>query len=183
MPSIAVGFAGPIGAGKTTGARYLSEKFAFQYLRYSQVLAEWLPEKRDAQGSLQAAGLEVMLGQQEELNRRLIAKIVPGRNLAVDGLRHPTDAASLRAAIGAGFFLFYIEAPQDVRWVRKQVSGRFRTWEEFNEADGHPVERPQLMLLERAAVTIRNIGSIETYYEALRSNLEQIRSGGVGGLS
>lgn len=183
MPSIAIGFAGPIGAGKTTGAQYLSDEFGFQYVRYSQILAEWFPRKRDAHKSLQAAGLKVMLHQQQELNRRLIAKIAPGRDVAVDGLRHITDAASLRTAIGAGFFLFYVEAPRELRWARKRDSGHFKTEKEFDEADRHPVEQPRLLLLERAAAIIWNTGPIESYYAALRSSVEQRTSRGIGGFS
>ena len=41
-PRIVVGVTGRIGSGKTAVARHLAELLGAQYLRYSQILAEWL---------------------------------------------------------------------------------------------------------------------------------------------
>src|SRR5258708_40200555 len=86
---LVIGIAGRIGAGKTSAARYLNTKHGFQYLRYSQVLAEWMAANPESKAQLQSVGWEVMAGgMQAELNRRLLAQIAPGRDAAVDGPRH-----------------------------------------------------------------------------------------------
>ena len=38
---LVIGVAGRIGSGKSEVAQYLRDRFGFQYLRYSLVLAEW----------------------------------------------------------------------------------------------------------------------------------------------
>src|SRR6266852_6152329 len=87
-----VGFAGRMGAGKTSAARYLESKYGFQYTRYSQVLQEWLGDAVSDQNHLQKLGWDVMAGgQQRELNSRLIAGLDRSRSAAIDGLRHRID--------------------------------------------------------------------------------------------
>jgi dephospho-CoA kinase len=159
---------------------YLSTQYGFQYLRYSQVLAEWFPEKLGTPGALQATGWEIMRTQQEELNRRLIAKIEPDRDIATDGLRHPIDERALRAAFGRQFFLLYVDAPVELRWQRKRDAQRFEAFDAFAAADVHAVEKPQLLLRDHATSVIQNIGSLSEYYAMLRANLERIESGALG---
>ena len=152
-------------------------------MRYSQVLAEWLLANESPQETLQAVGWEVMQSRQEELNIRLIAKIAPGRDVAVDGLRHPIDEGSLRASFAANFYLLYVEAPTAIRWQRKLSSKRFESYRAFIAADEHPVEQPHRTLHAHAFAVIQNAGSVEDYYATLSSNLEKLRSGNWGGKS
>src|SRR5579864_860777 len=89
---LVVGVTGRIGAGKTSAAKYLSTAYGFAYVRYSQVLSEWLARDPESKEHLQTVGWEVMGGgMQAELNARVIAAIPPNSNCAVDGLRHPID--------------------------------------------------------------------------------------------
>src|SRR5260370_37918609 len=83
---LVVGITGRIGSGKTTVGRYLESRYGFQYLRYSEVLAEWLAKDPESKAHLKKVGWEVMAGgMQAELHRRLIARITPDADLAVDG--------------------------------------------------------------------------------------------------
>src|SRR5258708_22688340 len=92
-----VGITGRIGSGKTTVGRYLESRYGFQYVRYSEVLAEWRVKDPESKAELQKVGWEVMAGgMQPELNRRLIARIAPNADVAVDGLRHPLDYPTLQ---------------------------------------------------------------------------------------
>src|SRR5437763_1631464 len=122
---VVVGIAGRIGAGKTSVGKYLNSVCGFFYIRYSQVLADWLSEDPEGKAHLQVVGWEVMAGgMQLELNARLIARIPPQTDSAVDGLRHPIDCDSLREAFGPHrFYLLYIESVPETRWRRLQ--GRF----------------------------------------------------------
>src|SRR5258708_35277632 len=108
---LVIGIAGRIGAGKTSAAKHLSTKHGFQYLRYSQVLAEWMAANPESKAQLQSVGWEVMAGgMQTELNRRLIAQVLPGSDAAIDGLRHTVDQESLSHAFSPSFRLLYIES-------------------------------------------------------------------------
>src|SRR5712692_7473919 len=108
---LVIGIAGRIGAGKTSAAKYLNTRHGFQYLRYSQVLAEWYGIAPENKAELQSVGREVMAsGLQRELNRRLIAQIMPAGNAAIDGLRHIIDHESLCKALSASFHLVYIDS-------------------------------------------------------------------------
>src|SRR5258707_11251518 len=113
---LVIGIAGRIGAGKTSAAKYLNTKHGFQYLRYSQVLAEWMAANPESKAQLQSVGWEVMAGgMQAELNRRLIAQITPERDAAVDGLRHNIDRQSLSNAFSSSFRLLYIDSEAEPR--------------------------------------------------------------------
>src|ERR1700694_5588389 len=103
---LVVGITGRIGSGKTTVGRYLESSYEFQYLRYSAVLADWQIQDSESKDHLQKVGWEVMAGGlQAELNRRLIAQILPDRDVAVDGLRHPLDYDTLRSSFLPSFRL------------------------------------------------------------------------------
>ena len=163
---IYVGFAGQIGAGKTSAARYLSARYGFQYARYSQILEEWLSSGPPDRNRLQTLGWEVMSGgQQLELNRRLIAVLDPSRNGAIDGLRHPVDFDSLSGAFGASFRLIFLEARQEVRSER--LRSQFSADTAFQAAEAAPVEAQIDGLKVRAHATISNEGSLEKLYQEL----------------
>jgi len=156
MPSdrpIVIGVAGRIGSGKSAVAHTLEREFGFQYLRYSMVLAEWFTVDPEDKPRLQEVGGEVMAGDgQQELNRRLIALMERGRDVAVDGLRHPVDHKSLRAEFGGRFALIFVDTPLDIR--RARTRERFNTDDAFLAADARPVESNIEQLRHLAAAVI-----------------------------
>jgi len=175
---VTIGFTGRIGAGKTSAARYLEEAYGFQYVRYSQVLAEWQATGPDAKNELQQVGWEVMAGgAQIELNRKLVARLEPARDHAVDGLRHQIDYDTLRNTFTSSFFLIYIDCPPDLRWQRLNLTSRYRTRQDFEAADAHAVEQHIDELRPKASAIIQNPGTIGDLYAELNSTLERIRSG------
>jgi dephospho-CoA kinase len=128
-----------MGAGKTSAAKYLASKHAFQYTRYSQVLQEWLSPGVSDRDRLQKIGWDVMAGgRQVELNSRLIAGLDRSRSAAIDGLRHRIDFDSLSSTFGASFRMIFLEARPEVRFER--LRSRFPTYVAFQAADSHPVE-------------------------------------------
>ena len=163
---IFVGFAGRIGAGKTSAARYLSTRYGFQYTRYSQVLRDWLASEAPEREGLQEFGWEVMAGgRQVELNARLIAGLNRSQSAAIDGLRHHIDFHSLSYAFGASFRLVFLEAAAEARFERKR--SRFSSYEAFLAADSHPVEAQIDSLKPLAAATIPTEESLESLYRRL----------------
>jgi dephospho-CoA kinase len=163
--AIFVGFAGHIGAGKTSAAQYLSEKYGFQYRRYSQVLGDLLESEPPGREDLQRFGWEVMAGgRQVELNARLIGGLDRSRSAVIDGLRHPIDFQCLLYAFGASFRLVFLDVAADIRFKRKP---RFSTYEAFLAADSQPVEAHIDTFRPLAAATILNEGSLEGLYQRL----------------
>ncbi|MGB6130650.1 MAG: AAA family ATPase [Acidobacteriaceae bacterium] len=150
---IVIGVAGRIGSGKSVVAHALERDLGFQYLRYSMVLAEWFAVDPNDKTRLQEIGGEVMSGDgQRELNRRLIARIDRGRDVVVDGLRHPTDYESLQSAFASRFALIFVDTPRDIR--RARTRERYRTEDAFRAADSRPVEENIDLLRPMAAAVI-----------------------------
>ncbi len=157
-----VGLAGRIGSGKTAVGKHLNSARGFQYLRYSQVLAEWLAHNAPNRSILQKVGWEVMHGgMQAELNRRLISRINPTGDVAVDGLRHPVDYDSLKTSFLPSFRLLYIDGTPAGRWKHLEGSGKYESWAVFQEADSHPVEQQIELLRDKADFVISSDGPME----------------------
>lgn len=176
---VVIGIAGRIGAGKTSAATYLSSKYGFQYLRYSQVLSDWLAKDPESKAHLQEIGWDVMSGgRQTELNQRLIAEIVPDTSVAVDGPRHPIDHESLKKHFASSFHLLYIDSPQTERWARLKARGRYSSLELFEAADWHPVEQSIELLKPSATVALQNGGSLQDLYTSLDEVIRKIRTEG-----
>jgi dephospho-CoA kinase len=163
-----VGITGRLGTGKTTAARYLSTQHGFNYIRYSQILADWFQEDPNRKANLQLMGWEVMSGGlQAELNARLMAQMTSEVDWVVDGLRHTLDYESLKNAFTSSFHMLYIDSPRQERWVRLQKHLRFCTFDDFCVADSHAVEQQIEALQQVAEAGIQNSGSIEDLYEKL----------------
>ncbi len=175
--AIFVGFAGHIGAGKTSAAQYLSTRYGFQYTRYSQVLRDWLGSTSESTSreDLQEFGWEVMAGgRQVELNARLIAGLDRSRSAAIDGLRHTIDFYSLSYAFGPSFYLVFLDATAETRFRRKP---RFSTYNAFLAADSQPVEARIDSLKPLAAAIFPNEATLESLYRRLDGWLGSCRTG------
>lgn len=176
---IVVGITGHIGAGKTTAGQYLRSNYGFYYVRYSQMLSDWFAKDSGLEPDLQEIGWQVMAKSlQGELNRRLIAQMESDRDVAVNGLRHPLDFESLRSAFGSAFHLLFLDSPQRLRWERKNVKAKYRSFEAFQRADSHPVEQQIESLRLKAALVIRNEDSLQDLHTAMGQAIR--KSKGVG---
>lgn len=161
-----IGFAGRIGAGKTTAAKYLSVKYGLQYTRYSEVLNTWFSRDDSDKVQLQKLGWEVMGGgMQRELNDHLIGGLDRTRGAAIDGLRHPIDFESLFAALKPSFQLIFLEASPETRYER--LNSRYATWEAFQMADTQPVETYIDGLRAQSSLTVSNNDSRERLFANL----------------
>src|SRR5260370_26042288 len=97
---LVIGIAGRIGAGKTSAAKYLNTKHGFQYLRYSQVLAEWMAATPESKEQLQKVGWEVMAGgMQMEHHRLIFVQVLPETDVGNDRNLHPIYQQTLSKAL------------------------------------------------------------------------------------
>lgn len=173
-PRIVVGLTGRIGSGKTAIAHCLEQNCGFQYLRYSQVLADWFKTDPANKARLQEVGADVMSGvQQRELNRRLISQIGPRQDVVVDGLRHPLDYESLREEFGDEFCLIFIDTPEDIRFQR--LSHRFQSRRQFRQADHRLVESHIDDLRSLASVILPGIMPLDQLLDSINGIALQIR--------
>jgi dephospho-CoA kinase len=176
---LVIGITGRIGSGKTTVGRYLESKYGFQYLRYSEILAEWRAKDPESKSQLQKVGWEVMAGGlQAELNRRLIAQIAPDTDVAVDGLRHPLDYQTLSSSFSESFHLLYIDSPAKLRFERLNQKGKYANFDLFGAADHHLVEQHIDSLRANAALVIENQGSLQDLYATVHAAISNFRKAG-----
>ncbi len=176
---LVVGITGRIGSGKTTIGKYLESRHGFQYLRYSAVLADWLAQDPESKSHLQQVGWEVMAsGMQAELDRRLISQILPERDVAADGLRHPLDYDTLRDLYSSSFYLLFVDSPSQLRFERLRTKGKYADLASFQAADSHPVEQQIDSLRTHAALVIENDGSLEHLYAVVDETVSRFRKEG-----
>src|SRR5260370_8019661 len=103
-------------------------------------MAEWMAANPESKEQLQKVGWEVMAGgMQTELNRRLIAQVLPESDVAIDGLRHTIDQESLSETFSSSFHLLYIDGAADQRWNHLNGKGRYPTRDIFDTPHSHPV--------------------------------------------
>jgi len=175
---LVIGITGRIGAGKTSVGKYLSSAHGFYYVRYSQVLSDWLAKDPESKAHLQVVGWEVMAGgMQAELNTRLISQLPPQRDSAVDGLRHSLDYESLNSAFSYHFYLLFISSPPELRWQR--LRSRYPKQDDFGRADSHPVEQQIDSLRDRAFAVLENDNSLQSLYSKVDAALKGIQAGGL----
>jgi dephospho-CoA kinase len=115
---------------------------------------------------------------QGELNRRLVVRITPGADVAVDGLRHPLDFETLSSTFSESFHLLYIDSPAKLRFERLNQKGKYADFDSFNAADSHPVERQIDSLRANAALVIDNQGSLHDLYATVDAAISNFRKAG-----
>jgi dephospho-CoA kinase len=176
---LVIGITGRIGSGKTTVGRYLESHCAFQYVRYSAVLADWLAKDPERKSQLQQVGWEVMAGgMQPELNRRLLTEIRPDSDVVVDGLRHSLDYETLSNTFSASFHLLFIDSPFQLRFARLNQKEKYAELASFEVADSHEVEQYIDSLGAKAAVVIHNERSLENLYAVVDEAVRTFRKEG-----
>jgi hypothetical protein len=130
----------------------------------------------ESKAQLQSIGWEVMAGgMQTELNRRLIGQVTPAAYAAVDGLRHTLDQESLAEAFSSSFRLLYIDSGAEQRWNHLNGKGRYTIRDIFDAADSHPVEQQIESLRAKAALVLRNEGSLQDLYTAIDEAIPSFR--------
>ena len=172
---IAVGFSGPIAAGKTTLARAL-ERRGFAYTRFSLVLDDLLAERglpRD-RFNRQKLGNEInAAGRQRWLSARTVAKVGDAQRIVIDGLRFPDDHAFMVERFGARFRHIFIDAGVDVRCSRYEDGDSDVT---FNDASRAVVERrvgEMRSLAHEVFINLSDRLAVERWADQLKSRINK----------
>ena len=174
---VVLGITGRIGAGKTSVGNIWRVSTGSSTCGTARCCPSGGAQRRAARLELQAVGWAGMLGSlQPGLNRELISRIEPGKDCAVDGLRHPVDYA-VEEHFYFRFFLSLVDCPAQVRWEHLEGRGRYKTRQDFDAADAHPVEQHIDELRPKAFAIIENTGSRADLFVAVNGVLERIRSG------
>jgi len=163
-----VGISGLISSGKTTTGRLL-ESSGFHYGRFSLVLMNILHERgiEPSRETLQKVGEEVNKNPgQRWLCQELVRRLPTSGNLVIDGLRFPVDHAFLVETFGLDFMHIHIRSSKKNRLERYVSKGG--SYQEFANADSHPVEASATELANLAHIVIDNDGDLESFLSEVK---------------
>jgi dephospho-CoA kinase len=173
---LVIGLSGPLGAGKTTAAKYFEQR-GHAYCRYSEVIAKRVAERNATftRKDLQTEG-ELVHRQfgQRWLGRELLRSVADNQLLVVDGVRFPADHAFLTEIFGAQFLHLHVVAPTPVR--RSRFLLREGDSVDFDSQDHHAVEKETSRLYELAKDVVDNQGELEELFQKLDRIISRERS-------
>jgi dCMP deaminase len=178
-----LGLAGPNGAGKGEVVRFLAERsfstFSLSDVIRDELRAQGLEETRERMIETGNA-IRARMGP-GGLALRLIERLPPDRNAAVDSIRHPAEVEVLRGR-SASFRLIWVDAPEEVRLARLRARGRggdpasleeLRRLEARELGSDDPSAQQLLAVRALADFTVVNDGSIEALQRRIQEVLER----------
>jgi uncharacterized protein YprB with RNaseH-like and TPR domain/predicted nuclease with RNAse H fold/dephospho-CoA kinase len=163
---LVVGFSGRIAAGKTTAANGI-ERLGFRYVRFSQIIddiiiAEGLVPNR---GLRQETGWRVHVEKgQKWLCEQVLRRVEGADKIVIDGLRFPEDHAYFFERFGTRFMHIHVDASPELRAVRLHAAGLDV---DFESLEQQPTETRIETLRQKAAVVVKNEGTLELLNERL----------------
>ncbi len=167
--NIVIGITGHIAAGKTTVAKYISQK-GFAYCRYSQVIAEMLrcDNREINRTTLQEAGSQWFdsLGQYN-LNRQVEERLTGHSYVVIDGMRHYEDYTYWKEKCFSKFYLIYVDADENICATRYGKDN-------YKIVAKHHVEQEIRELRTYADAVIDNRGNFDDLYTRIENFIEDI---------
>jgi dCMP deaminase len=178
-----IGLTGENCAGKGTTSEYMRKK-GFYYLSLSDVIRE----------ELKASDTEVtrdnLIAKANELRTKFgagilaektLQKLKGDRNYVIDSIRNPSEVEALKAK--GGFFLFYITAPPETRFVRMRLRDRegdpntFEAFQRIEELEAQNADKTKQNLSGTAAMankTIVNDADLPRLYDQIDKALSEV---------
>lgn len=171
-----IGLTGENCAGKSTVAEYLMKK-GFYYFSLSDVIREEL--KAEGKGITRENLIEKGNALREKfgpgiLGKKAAQKVQKDKNYCIDSIRNPAEVEELRNL--GRFFLFYLTAPEDVRFGRVRARRReedpqtFDAFIEIEKLEMENAEKTKQNLKATFAMaqkTVVNDGSMTDLYEKI----------------
>lgn len=136
-----IGVAGYIRSGKTTFAEILNADYGFARTSFREaVIEEANRRKLDiTRDNLQTLGKLLLKEEGEKAwGKRVLAKLEPGKNYVVEGMRNPGDVEAFKEFFNRSFYLVGIQAPDELRYQRYLANirdGEKPTLEQFKIID------------------------------------------------
>jgi len=180
-----IGLTGKNGSGKGEAAAYLQKK-GFEYHSLSDVLrkeAERLNIEKTRDNLFQLGNKMRDEEGAEVLAKRILKDLDVSRNIVIDSIRHPDEAAALRAA--PEFFLWVVDASAEVRFERMRHRAREKDPQsldvflelEAKEAESdNPTDQQLKKTLECADIVVQNEGGLEKLYGRIDQLLQNPKS-------
>ena len=179
FPNIVV--VGKRASGKSTFSDYVSGKYGYIILRFSETIKmiakekEWFKPETFDRRILQDWGLKLKKGNgMDFLAIKTVEKIQPGFKHIFDGARELEEVNVIKKRTNS--YLVYIDADFDVRFQRVNKRDGW-TLEEFQKTEEHPVDANIEKLKDIADyVIINNYLSIYDFYESIDFFFKNIKS-------
>ncbi|MCK5095732.1 MAG: dephospho-CoA kinase [Candidatus Pacebacteria bacterium] len=170
-----IGLTGEMGSGKSTVARYLTEKYGAVSHKFSTPLRDILDRLRLEQSRKNLGELSTILRKTygEDLFAKVVSQEVsrdPHDVIVVDGVRRLGDIRSLHEL--PEFKLLYIKGSLESRYDRitkrtQNVDDKGKTFEIFQKEQEQEAEIEIHELEVHADIVIKNDGSIEELFGAI----------------
>lgn len=173
-----LGVVGKRGSGKTLFCKYLSEKYGYEILRFSDILKEiakqQYPDKEITKKFLQDFGLKMKKEYGKDfLAKKILEKVEEGKKYVFDGLRELEEFFTLKKRLK--ILLIYIHADDQIRFQRLKKRDNIN-FENFKIADSHPVEKNIEKFKDMAEfVLINNFSKSEEFYKKIDELMEKIK--------
>ena len=178
-----IGLTGENCAGKSTVAEYLMKK-GFYYFSLSDVIREEL--KSEGKGVTRENLIDKGNALREKfgpgiLGKKAAQKVQKDKNYCIDSIRNPAEVEELKNL--GRFFLFYVTAPEDVRFGRVKARRReedpqtFDAFMEIEKLEMENAEKTKQNLKATFAMaqkTVVNDGSLTDLYEKIDLALAEL---------
>lgn len=165
---------GPMGAGKSTAARYIAERLNGQILSFTGGIFTPILKVLGLAPSREAfQGLGEVLMQwpgEAPLVEALLRQGTPGRRLIFDDVRYGRTLELVRRAADTAVVL-YVDADPAVRLQRLQRRDGMSDRAEFMIASQRSTENQIESLAEEASAIVRNNGSLKEFYDQVARTL------------
>lgn len=175
MKKIILGLAGEMASGKSSVAKYVSDKYEADVFRFSNILRDALGRihKDNSRENLQMMSTMLREVFGEDILARAMAddaKKTHSDIVAVDGVRRLGDIEHLKKL--KGFHLIYLEADIEKCHARLSIRGENvddngKTFEEFKKDRAREAERQIVELKAFADVVIDNNGTLDELHDKI----------------
>ncbi len=173
-----IGLTGLAGSGKDAAAKFLSEKYGYKLLVFSDVLKEEAKKRgtEPTKMNLSILGDELRAKSGNTvLAKKLLEKIDPEKNYVLSGFRSPEEVYAIQNEV-LDFYLVLIDAEKTVRFKRRRPEDP-QTEKEFFARDERDISNKGLdKVIEMADYTIVNNGTLQELEGKVEELLSKIES-------
>lgn len=170
-----IGFAGRIGAGKTTLSRMAAAQLHLPWTGFGDLVRAVAVSRGEslARDSLQALGDSLIQQGWWEFCQALLSQAGwrDGGGLVIDGLRHVGAVETLRAlTLTSPMVVVFVDLAPGLRQRRLEAKGA--KWSDILAADSHPNEAQVASVRALADVVVDNSGELEATCDSLLARLD-----------